>query len=767
MLLAPKQLLVCTLALSVTFAVDISTSNCDGVLALLSISGEEHEDGSSRDMWTVEVRDQSKSTLSYLTFYPEAVASLLLGECSRSPTSDKSRVFTLSEIQSTALSLPEYTISNGILLRTASAYQIESVQQILSKNGVSLKLERADKSPLAALPKAGSINYRSNRTSFIVELTHCRGRVGSYSGAFLVHREVLLAADYGSTGSRHHSTSGKFRKGEGLRLSQLEAASFRTFDVVNSGHGKILKTSSPLDFNVNHFSGWAHWHARQSSASEPAQHQRRTRELSRIMNQECSSIAPKEKVSHLNYRNISLGLVPFWGGTVLESGGNAHYDAPSREVKLEIASGTVCSVARYFQRVMVGVCGEDDGKDLYGWLSLNWNVNVIRADSGLLSKVAKGADILIVQFECSKGAHLPYHLLEAAQAQIQARNKYLPSTKSYFSSIELVYYTEADQPVYFRDSAILNELSKLLIKSNVAAPRDQVVVVPQRLNMKFRGDMFEDLADLQKTFLSGKTQNSFQSFVEMLTRDPHYRLEQYFTLSNSCADCPPSLCPSITTDKASMGITQKNDEPVILQVSNGQRVEFDSVEGARRHWLILHGFDPRDVVSWPSLVPSTTPSINPSPSPSRKPSLKPTHQPTSRPSPGPTPTPPPLHPIDAAFYVILALAGILVALAKSRQHWGERILTTSSIDQQSYEKKSHSKQVPSKKRSVKRRSASSSGPASSVAIASLTFEGRSKEGTVDEHEVGGRKSLREALREKAAHELKRREDEAARRAVPS
>jgi hypothetical protein len=255
-----------------------------------------------------------------------------------------------------------------------------------------------------------------------VELTLCRGRVAAYAGGFLVGTKLFLAADYGSSkymllpkrngpaagqaahvsghlGSGHSGGRG----GGGLGLRMLEGATFRMLAALESagapgranrgssgvasngglsgGGGVAVKTSNPLEFYVNHFSGWAHWHRRQTVAhigaasqestaagADPAVqavagsgagltglstaagssaaaanssgarrpglglHRQRSKELSRLMDLECRGLAT---AAGSTVRG-ALALVPFWGGSAEGSGGNAHFTATDRGAALQV-----------------------------------------------------------------------------------------------------------------------------------------------------------------------------------------------------------------------------------------------------------------------------------------------------------------------------------------------------------------------------------------------------------------------------------------------
>jgi len=178
----------------------------------------------------------------------------------------------------------------------------------------------------------------------------------------------------------------------------------------------------------------------------------------------------------------SVVLVPFWGGTAEASGGNAHSKA-KREVKVRQAAGTVCSAVRAFGRAAVGVCNAADRDSVLASLGrggwglgpavaiqlapvafrrsmairdegiLNTNLKHLKLDYLRLTRDEKAAlleatpgtaaklhnlfdlkdavvtngtaaeaaraRLLVVQFDCAVGVHLPFHLLQFAQALLR------------------------------------------------------------------------------------------------------------------------------------------------------------------------------------------------------------------------------------------------------------------------------------------------------------------------------------------------------------
>lgn len=223
-------------------------------------------------------------------------------------------------------------------------------------------------------------------------LSRCEGRVGSYAGAFLVARNIFLKADYGIEINLDFIKSSQNMIMDIQKLRTLESASFRTFDAADSfmmatadsSSGRLLrsqratylKTSDVLDFYVNHFSGWSHWYMSHQATSDPLlqlpdddatvtimnrknekarlsvqnkSHKERynkemTLKLSQLMEQECSVFRSRSNSSASTGMLDdergggvidAVALIPFWGGSVSQSGGNAHYEAPTLNTKLQ------------------------------------------------------------------------------------------------------------------------------------------------------------------------------------------------------------------------------------------------------------------------------------------------------------------------------------------------------------------------------------------------------------------------------------------------
>jgi hypothetical protein len=124
---------------------------------------------------------------------------------------------------------------------------------------------------------------------------------------------------------------------------------------------------------VNHFSEWEHWFKRQKGSS--GGNSGHLGDLSQMMNRECAALlkdhgsatAEALAAGDDDGRAAGLVLVPFWGGTASESGGNSHSEA-TQDAKLMQAAGTVCSGLRYFRRAAVGTCRAEDASSLKRWL---------------------------------------------------------------------------------------------------------------------------------------------------------------------------------------------------------------------------------------------------------------------------------------------------------------------------------------------------------------------------------------------------------------
>jgi len=174
----------------------------------------------------------------------------------------------------------------------------------------------------------------------------------------------------------------------------------------------------------------------------------------------------------------SVALVPFWGGSASESGGNSHSNA-KRSIKVAQLAGTVCSALEAFRAAAVGVCSTQDRNDVLSVLTSKWgprhwsavylpsislptslplrDASTLRANmkhlklpttttitelasvlkqhpveavklhnlfdlndavlvNGTNSILSSNTELLVLQFDCSVGVHLPFHLLQAAQA---------------------------------------------------------------------------------------------------------------------------------------------------------------------------------------------------------------------------------------------------------------------------------------------------------------------------------------------------------------
>ena len=306
-------------------------------------------------------------------------------------------------------------------------------------------LYRAD--PRATGYGASSVMLPPARRS--VELMHCPGRVASYSGAYLVTRSLFLKVDYSIK-------------------AHLEAASMNTFGAADYA----MKAADFRDFFVNHFSEWEHWYKRQKASSSG-----HLRELSSMMDRECGAMlrehggvtAESLASGDDDGRSPGLVLVPFWGGTAEQSGGNSHSEA-SREAKHMQAAGTVCSGLRYFRRAVVGTCRAEDSASIKEWLEKAGFASLVtlaspsvRLDYGdrlnnasavseamahftshpmRLVAPGRGASMVrprvpgeddaappaplpppngvtVLEFACTKGVHLPYHLLATTQALLR------------------------------------------------------------------------------------------------------------------------------------------------------------------------------------------------------------------------------------------------------------------------------------------------------------------------------------------------------------
>uniref|UniRef100_A0A7S1N7E1 Uncharacterized protein n=1 Tax=Eutreptiella gymnastica TaxID=73025 RepID=A0A7S1N7E1_9EUGL len=195
--------------------------------------------------------------------------------------------------------------------------------------------------------------------------------------------------------------------------------------VGNEGKKKTLpfKTQSARAFFVEHLSGLEHnvreHLIRQRRGSEALNHSHiddRSREAARCR-------TGSVEVRALEHSYSVLGLVPYFGGTSRNFGGNfehVHSFSPI-SVRLRHLAATVCSIQRQLHSVVVGVC-----RDFFD-----------NADRVAVERTAKEYSLQIreiVELDCGEGHHLPIRLLLHAQSQLRKGSW----------AAKYVYYTEAD-----------------------------------------------------------------------------------------------------------------------------------------------------------------------------------------------------------------------------------------------------------------------------------------------------------------------------------
>jgi len=335
--------------------------------------------------------------------------------------------------------------------------------------------------------------------------------------------------------------------------------------------------------------------------------------------------------------------------------------------------------------------------------------------------------VWVLAFECARGVHLPFHLLTAAQAILTdsttpsststAPTSAIPfsanaspeaSLLSAFAHTNLLYYTEADQVTIARSPRSLRNLAavarsrdSLAVDSTLDASAAKkyspsrarhkasghsgarsVLIAPQRVTMRFPESAFtalEEISDYHQSksiasseligeerYEVSKAGPSLTEAVEVVARSlsslddlkkNEPRLAKALTLSNACVTCPAALCHTHQADTDSAVDGADTSASSISSMSA-------SATEARRHWLLSHGFDPRDTRIWPSQKPSHTPTLVPLSMPTLMPTLVPSPLPSYVPIPQPSRPPGPQHPLVHISRALAVLAVCLAAAAK-------------------------------------------------------------------------------------------------------
>lgn len=376
-----------------------------------------------------------------------------------------------------------------------------------------------------------------------------------------------------------------------------------------------FKTADYRDFFVNHLSHWDH---RESDARQglmaglvERECERRNREPAWPHFQPLAHrIRGGDGVADDAHAWRSVALVPFWGGSASESGGNSHSNA-KRSIKVAQIAGTVCSALKSFRAAAVGVCSAQDRNDVLAALAVKWGLrpwaavhlpslslpsslphrdastlranmkhlklppttsiealaDVLRQHPAEASKLHSlfdlneavlvngsrldlraGAELLVLQFDCSVGVHLPFHLLQAAQAlMVQPTQTVANATVAgggatkkttkakgagkasastvvgcqgvacggggvaavtrgallglSWRAVDYVYFTEADQVTFMQDTRVLSSLVAMLNATNYVAP--------QRMTMS-HGAAFLQMPGLHKLSVGEATQAFWQ-----------------------------------------------------------------------------------------------------------------------------------------------------------------------------------------------------------------------------------------------------------------
>jgi hypothetical protein len=116
----------------------------------------------------------------------------------------------------------------------------------------------------------------------------------------------------------------------------------------------------------------------------------------------------------------------------------------------------------------VGTCQNYFKSSLKAWLEeRKWNIDVVHVTTNTnlsafdeLQRGNNKAQVVIVDFSCDVGVQLPFLLLSTVQALTKryTSSPVLNGGVSFFSGVDLIYYTEADQVLYLSSSLSLSPL---------------------------------------------------------------------------------------------------------------------------------------------------------------------------------------------------------------------------------------------------------------------------------------------------------------------
>ena len=459
---------------------------------------------------------------------------------------------TLSSLRFTAGSIASLTQFRGnsslsMTHERSLGEELEyALKQHLQSRGlrVEVLLAAAEK---AAMRKAtqGSVDYRRDLAEPI-SFVECASRTNAYSAAWLATSGLLQAVDMTPRATLEWHSHNIFinvfyqnrRKDQGT-------------------YGYAFKTSDYRDFYVNHLSHFDHRASESQQQKMAAAAERsclkRNKGSPYLEHRKPVAYSMPGSSKSPTHAWKSVALVPFWGGSAQESGGNAHSNA-KHGVKVSQLLGTVCSALKPFEFAAVGVCTERDRDAVLSSLNtwevgpvaaiqfsslnfddslphrdasnLNQNLKHLKLSSAGLSQQEKGdllkkhpeilskiykmfdindavfikgtpvelenAAVVIFQFDCAVGVHLPYHLLQLAQtllrntrgkpARASSRNGVVShghggiadhgALAEYdWGDVDYLYFTEADQITEVRNSAVLSALVSMLNASNYIAPQ--------------------------------------------------------------------------------------------------------------------------------------------------------------------------------------------------------------------------------------------------------------------------------------------------------
>ena len=408
----------------------------------------------------------------------------------------------------------------------------------------------------------GEPDYRRPSTDS-VSFVECASRTSAYAAAWLARRDLLMAVNMGPRATLEWHSHNLF-----IHVFYTNRRK------EHNTYGFSFKLSDYRDFMVNHLSHWDRSESDQNQATMGGAVEREC--LPRNREPMLSHVTPKGfgVPRDLGEDNVekqtpwkSVALVPFWGGSKEQSGGNSHSNA-KRDTKIQQLAGTVCSAMKPFGRVVVGVCNARDRDSVLNSLSVKWgigpsvslrlpslpfNVSMRLRDEHLLIGFLKGfkmkippgstredkanqlrenaqamariwkmfdlnevfltngtesdlmaAQLIVFEFDCAVGVHLPYHLLQTTQSllgwnkpdpaprkktrgdivlnemDLELKKSVVdhgsgaasrgPLAKYSWSDVSYVYFTEADQLTWVASDKVLAGIVSMMNATSYVSP---------------------------------------------------------------------------------------------------------------------------------------------------------------------------------------------------------------------------------------------------------------------------------------------------------